>query len=245
MARTETAGEIINRAAVEVGLTRVADPFSTTNEGFTQMTGLLNAAGLELAQLFQWEALTKEFEFNTTTDVTAGYADLPDDYDRLIQQTGWDLDNDVPIIGPLSAQQWAYVKGRDLAANTIYVSYRINNARIEVYPDPPPADVDVSFRYISRDWATDSAGTTALDYCTQNSDIVLLDPLLMQKFLKAKYLEAKAMPTAGAARLEFDNMLQNRLGSDKGGQILNGGSPIGRYPYLNAFFNTPDTGYGP
>jgi len=241
MARQQNAGTIINRTAVEVGLLPVADPFSSTDAGFTQLTALLNIAGLELAAMFEWQELTSTFSFNTTADIVAGYAQLPNDYDRFIQQTGWDYSNEVPVIGPLSPQQWSYMIGRQLITDTIYVSYRINKGQIEIFPNPPPTNATVTFQYISTNWAT-NALEEGIDFCTVTGDVVLLDSTLMQKFLKVKFLDAKNLPSS-AAHAEFENLLQNRLGNQKGGQILHIGG-VGRYPLLNMINNVPDTGYG-
>jgi hypothetical protein len=225
-----------------VGLSRVSDPFSSTDKAFTQMTGLLNAAGLELATLFHWQALIAEFTFNTTTDAPGQYVTLPADWNGFVDQTGWDLNNEVPLIGPLNTQQWAYLKGRSLASETIYVSFRINDDALELYPEPPPADIDCSIRYLSRNWARNAA-SDRIDFCSAANDTVLLDSLLTQKFLKVKFLEAKNLPSA-AARMEFENVLQNRRGADQGAQVLNAGHNAGRFPYLNTVANTPDTNFG-
>ncbi len=245
MARQESAGTIINRAAVEVGLTAVQDPFSTTDEGFTQLVGLLNVAGQELAKLRDWNELLKSITVDTSTDITSGnqYV-LPDDYDRLIPQTGWDQTNDVPVMGPLSPQDWSWLEGRDLASNTIYIAYRQYLGNLEFYPTTVPTGRTLNFQYVSINWATTADGLTPLDTCVQASDIVLLDPLLMQKFLKAKYLIAKSMPTANDAKMEFDTILTNRFGNDNSAPILNGGRFTRNFPYLNALYNTPDTNFG-
>jgi len=240
MARQETAGTIINRVAVEVGLRQVSDPFSSIDEGFSQMVGLLNVAGQELVQLDDWEVLLTPFT-QVTSSADSGVYPLPDDYDRFVGQTGWDQSNDVPIIGPLSPQDWAYLEGRDLASDSIYLSYRIYQSQLEVYPQPPPDAVNISFEYISRNWVQ-QADTTKVDLCTVAGDTVLLDPLLMQKFLKVKFLDAKNLPSQ-AARIEFENVLQNRVGNDNGAPILSA-SRSRYYPYLDAFYNTSDTGYG-
>lgn len=241
MARTLIAGEIINRVAVEIGLKRVNDPFSTQDEGFSQLVGLLNAAGQELAELANWNRLEKQF-IQVTADGDDGLYDLPTDFDRIVQQTGWDRSNDVPVFGPLTPQQWAYLLGRDLESNSIYIMYRIYQGQLQVYPDPPPVGATIAFEYMSRDWVVDSEGTSK-DFATQNSDTILLDPLLMQKFLKVKFLDAKSMPSQ-AARIEFENVLENRKGTDNGGQILTAGARLNGIPLLNGFTNTPDTGYG-
>ena len=245
MARQENAGTIINRAAVEVGLQSVTDPFSTTDEGFTQLAQLLNVCGQELGQLRDWNELIRPFTANTTTDVKLGSTnlyELPSDYDRLIPQTGWDLTNDVPILGPMSPQDFAYLEGRDFASNSIYVAYRIYRGDIELYPDPPPANTDLSWEYVSRNWATTSGGTE-VDYVTATNDIVVLDPLLMQKFLKVKFLDAKNLPSQ-AARMEFENIYLNRISNDNSAPVLNSGRSGRTFPYLSAMYNTPDTGFG-
>lgn len=241
MARQLKAGEIINRTAVEVGLRQVPDPFSSQDEAFSQMVGLLNVAGQELVELSDWPELLRPYQQLTESGDTGLY-DLPDDYDHFINQTGWDRTNDVPVIGPLSPQDWAYLLGRDFEANSIYVAYRIFGSQMEVYPQPPPVGVSINFEYISRNWAKDSAGDLR-DNCTEAADTVLLDPLLMQKFLKVKFLNAKNLPSQ-AAMIEFENVLGNRQGTSAGSQILKAGGGSGKFPYLNGFFNTPDTNYG-
>jgi hypothetical protein len=240
MARQETAGTIINRVAVEIGLKPVSDPFSSQDEGFSQMVGLINSAGQELVELHDWEVLLMPFT-QVTSNLDSGIYPLPDDYDRFAGQTGWDQSNDVPVIGPLSPQDWAYLEGRDLASDSIYVSYRIYQNQFEVYPQPPPDGVNISFSYISRNWVL-PGDQVRTDTCTASGDTVLLDPLLVQKFLKFKYLTAKNLPSQAAA-LEFETVLQNRKGNSNGAPILSA-SRSRYYPYLDAFYNTSDTGYG-
>lgn len=242
MARQLQAGQIINRTAVEVGLSTVADPFSTTNEAFAQLVELLNVCGAELAELRDWNELLRSITIDTTNDLTGNVYTLPSDYDRLIPQTGWDQTDDVPVAGPLSPQDWSYLLGRNLASNSIYVSYRVFQGNLEFYPTTVPTGKTLAFQYITRDWAEDSGGN-GLDYCTATNDVVRLDPLLMQKFLKVKFLDAKNLPSQ-AARIEFENVLENRSGNDSGVPILNASRNFRTFPYLNALYNTPDTGFG-
>lgn len=241
MARQESAGVIINRTAVEVGLDSVTDPFSTQDKGFSLLVGLLNVAGNELMQLRDWSELTKELTLSVPSALTNNRYALPTDYDRMVDQAAWDLTNDIPLVGPVSTQGWAYLNGRDLASNTIYVHWRINDSTIDFYPNPCPT-ADISFRYIDRNWAEQSDGTP-VDQCTVFNDKVLLDSLLMQKFLKVKYLSAKNLPSQDA-KVEFENILQNRYGNDKGATVLNAGRGMSGFHYLDAWNNIGDTNYG-
>ena len=86
---TTTAGVILNRVAAEVGLTPVADPFSSADASFVQLTHLLNTAGEELAVLYDWQNLRREHNITTTAvDTGTDYA-LPTDFSRIVDNTAW------------------------------------------------------------------------------------------------------------------------------------------------------------
>lgn len=246
MARIESASTIINRAALEVGLTPDNDPVGSSDQNFLQLTGLLNAAGQELIELYPWQRFTKTYQFNTTDDATgSGEYTLPTDFCYMIDQTGWDRTNKLAVGGPLSAQDWTYLKGRDLAQSTIYVSFRQWEGAIRVFPDSPvPSDLDIAFEYVSRYWCSDGTETVpTADTVVQSGDLVYYEPILAVKYLKAKWLESKGFDPS-TARLEFENMFNSRSGKDKGAPVLNASGANRGYPYLNPFHSTPDTGYG-
>lgn len=246
MARIENANTIINRAATEVGLTPSADPLADVDQSYVQMVGLLSAAGQELIELYSWQRFVKTYSFNTTSDDQgSGTYNLPDDFCYMIDQTGWDRTNKLAVGGPLSAQDWTYLKGRDLAQSTIYVSFRLWEGNMRVFPDNPvPGNLDIRFEYMSRYWASDFDETApSKDTVTVGSDKVYYEPILIVKYLKAKWLESKGFDPS-TARLEFENMFLSRSGKDKGAPILNAGGPNRSYPYLNPFHSLPDTNYG-
>jgi hypothetical protein len=65
MARYQAAGDLINRAAVSVGLNKVSDPFASLDPAFVQLVELANQLGEDLLNKYQWEALNKEHLFTT------------------------------------------------------------------------------------------------------------------------------------------------------------------------------------
>jgi hypothetical protein len=243
MARFETANNIINSVATEVGLLPNTDPVGSTEDVFVQFTGLLTSAGREMVELNKWQILVKEYT-RTIQQGDTGTYDLPDDFSSMIDQTGWDRTRNVPLGGPLSAQQWTYLKGRDLASGTIYVTFRQFDGKFNIYPDGPDVSVgvEISFEYQSRDWAAvnGSDPLETRDSIVTGSDIVLFEPILMIKFLKAKWQEAKGFDSS-AARIEFENIFNGRVGRDTGAAILNASGGSRGLPYITPYGNTTDS----
>jgi hypothetical protein len=241
MARFETANALINRAAVEVGLNADNDPVGSSDETYVQMQALLDSLGQELVNLYDWPILVRSLTIDTSID-GSGIYDLPDDWDHMINQTQWDTVNTVPVLGPLSPQQWTYLEGTNLVSQTIYATLRQFDNKLQLYPQPVPKTI-ITLEYISRNWVMEQGQTVPnQDSVSTGSDFVMFDPLLAVKMLKMKYLQAKGLPSQDAA-MEFDTMLQARMSKSTGAPMLNAGRSLRRYPYITGC-NAPDTGYG-
>lgn len=238
-----TVNNILNRVAVEVGLDPVEDPFASQEQHFVQMRFLLQTAGEELSLLHDWEFLRGAHQI-VTSDTDSGEYDLPDDFLMMTNQTGWEHNANVPIAGPLSAQEWTYLEGRDLVSHTLYASFRIMDGKFNIYPQPVPNDLDLRFEYKSRNWVQ-----VAGDPTTNKADIgaggdkPLFDRTLVSRFLKVMWLEAKGFDTA-KAQTSVNQVFGFVTGGEKGAPVLNQGRRSLGFPYLDARYNTPDTGYG-
>lgn len=236
-----TANDILNRVAAEVGIKPVADPWASTDPIFIQMQYLLNTAGEELMQAYAWELLTASHQIVTQGGDTGSYP-LPDDFGYMINQTGWEHTNQIALGGPLSAQDWTYLKGRNLAQNTLYASFRLAEGLFNIYPDPPPTGLDINFEYISINWASNGLmPETRQSQLLTGSDKPLYDKTLITRYLKVKYLESAGFDTT-KAQDDFNQTFSFLTGFDKGAPVLNAGSRRG-YPYLSTA-NVPDTGFG-
>jgi hypothetical protein len=243
MSRFYTANDIINRVAGETGLIPVPDPFSSTDDTFLQLRTLLNSAGQQLVELYEWQELVREYQITTSSADTGKYA-LPADFDRMINQTHWDRTNDVAVAGPLSAQDWTYLLGRDLVSQTIYASFRQVEGEFWLFPQPPPDGLDINFEYMSRNWVGDALDPGARNDTVQDgADTILIQPILIIKALKVMFMNAKGFDSS-SANLEFNAMLDSRLGKDKGARILNASNIARSFPYLDTYRNTGDTNYG-
>ena len=237
--------DIINRVAVEVGLTPVTDVFSTEDPAFRQLTFLLTTAVQELMEMYPWQVLTREFQLTTGVD-EIGIIDLPLDFGYMIDQTGWERKENVPLIGPLSAQDWTYLLGRDLVGSTIYASFRFDQNKLFIFPNNPmPAELDINFEYISRNLIQEvpSDPVTYTDEALKPGDIPFFPPHLITRFLKVKFLEAKGFDSQKAED-NFWQAFYSWSGKDNSAPILNVSRWQRGYPYLNGYSNLPDTGYG-
>lgn len=241
----ETASEIINAAASECGLTASSDVFASTDPAFIQLRNILTTAGQELLSLHEWQKLVKEHSVTTAVPPDTGNYDLPTDFAYIIDQTGWsplEGGSGLPLGGPLSEQDWAYLVNTNLAASTVYVSFKLSQGQFQVLPQPPPDGIELNFRYISRWWVAVTGSTTgSKSSVTANSDVVLFEPILIKKFLKLRFLEAKGFDTT-AAVAQFLNMFNNWTGKDIAAPVLN----LARmriFPYLG-YRNIPESRYG-
>ena len=234
-----SANDILNRVAVETGLDEVTDPFTSGDKNFVQMKALLNIAGEELCDLYDWEFLTRVHSIVTDSLDSGDYA-LPTDYLKMLNQTGWEAVNQNPLNGPLSAQEW-----RCLVASTvnspIYVSFRLREGYFSILPQPVTDGLEISFEYQSRNWVIDSSdGTTKVQTCNDGADIPLFDKTLISRYLKVKWLEAKGLDST-KAQADLNQCFGLKTERDKGAPILNVSS---RRSGGLGNMNVPWTNYG-
>lgn len=238
-----TADDIINRAAVECGLGTSNDVFASTDPAFVQLRNLITTCGQELVESYEWEYLRREHSITTDAADDGDYA-LPSDFGYMIDQTHWDRTNRLPVTGPLSAQQWAYLAGRDLSSSTIYVSFRIMENRFNIFPNDPVTDaLNIRFEYISRNWVIPQSDPDSYEDKVQaNGDTILFKPVLMVQYLRYKFLDAKGFDSSSALTA-FTASYMKETGRNKGAPILNAGMAATNIPLLN-FRNIPYTNFG-
>jgi len=244
MARYETAAQCISQAALECGLIAPTNPYAASgvDPAITQMAGLLNSCGRELLTMREWQRMIISYSLTVVFGDT-GFYNLPADYQRHIDQTDWNPSNRLPLGGPLTAQDYTYLLATNLASSTIYISFREKDGQFVILPQPPPVGQVITFEYISRYWvcATGAPTTLAKDAPTAPDDILMFDPLLIQKLLKLRFKEAKGFDTSAASE-QFNNVIMSFGGQDKSAPVLSAARSRG-FPYLDDR-NVPETNYG-
>jgi len=220
MSQYWTAQQVLKQAAGELGLPVPGDVASTTDVQSVQLLSLLNSAGNELMLYYPWEQFIKEWVFDTV--VGQGDYPLPDDCNYFTDQTQWDRTDHWPLLGPKSAQEWAWLKGA-LVAALPRLRYRIADNKLKIWPVPTstgsPSIYNLAMEYISRYWIYQAPANIYTDMITQNGDTLLYDPWLLVKFVKFKFYELKGFQTTGV-NADFMRVFNALTGKDTGAKIL-------------------------
>lgn len=234
-----TAGDIINRVAVQCGLASVTDPFASTDPNFVQLCELLSAAGADLQDAFDWSNLIREATITTAGSVTS-YA-LPADWDRMVDGTEWNRSTRYPLLGPLSGQEVQFVKAY-MTGVLVQVAYRIQGTII-TFPTTPSNGITLAYEYITTNWAWSAAGSAPDQAVVDAStDTVCYDRELTILSLKLMFLEAKGFDTTDV-RNRYQAKLEQAIGKSVGSRLINiGGVGVSSDRLIDAS-NLPITGY--
>ena len=241
----DTAGSIINDALVEVGLAAVADPFADSDANVVQMCTLLKSKGREILRQRFWTQMRDEHVF-TTVQGTPTYA-LPGDFHTMADQSGWNRTNRLPLGGPLSPQEWQYLKAR-LVGVVFTVLFRPMDGLIYIYPDnPTPGGYTISFEYLSNGWVERPAipVNTYHDSPVASNDIVRFDPLMVMRGIKLEWLKLHAFDTTSAQQ-DYLEAYNRAAGMDSFNPVLNltNRSMLRGIDPLLGQQNIPVTGFG-
>jgi hypothetical protein len=233
-----TALEIVQDAAVEMGLQQPTSVYATAELIPQQLGSLLNLTGQMLVKRRVWRHLFREAKITTTSG--QGSYPLPADFARPISQTEWDTINHWPMLGPETPQQWQYLKS-GLISSGPRQQFRFVGNNIEVWPVPGPSALTMSYYYVSKWWAIAADGTTMKPKCTKDDDTTIFDDRLMISGLKLRFYQAKQFDT-GSFAADFQNNLDDAIAQDSGAPILS----LSRRPAspLITIDNVPDSGYG-
>lgn len=177
-----TAQTVITQAALELGLAQSStelgdDVYALANSNFAQLTALLKRAGRELLDEAEWSQLRAEYSILTESaaDATSyqhsrfGAYLLPTDFYEMINQSGWNRTNRLPMGGPLSEQEWSFLASR-LTGLVFTVLFQPRNGMLQLYPSQSvPAGQAITFTYKSRNWVQKQATIDAIPTWTPST----------------------------------------------------------------------------
>jgi hypothetical protein len=237
----DTAANIINDAAVELGLysTDLDNPYASTDANVVQLCRLLKSVGQDMVRDFQWTQLQKTYTFTTSSGL--GTYPLPPDFARIIDQTAWDRTQQLPLGGPLAAQGWQYLRAL-VTSGVVGKWFRFIGGDLYLQPTPTAVET-LAFEYISTDWVTpDGEGTPTAQTPTVGTDSLWLDRRLLVCAVKLAFKRAKGFDSM-AAQEDYEKALARAQGADGAAPVLSlyGARRLSRV--LDGA-NLPETGFG-
>ncbi len=227
--------QIAQQAAMELGLPAPTELVTSKEQTSIQLLGLLNAAGNELLNAFEWQFLNKTFIL--TTEADKGKYPIPADVSRIINQTLWDYGNRRPAYGPVSSQGWQVLTNALISVGP-FARYRVVDNSIEILPVPKNPGHVFDYQYISNGWVQ-----TFLDpaifgpFITNDKDTILYDFWLTVKLLKLKMWQAKGLETTNLVA-DFARTFDALTGMDHGAPVLGLANSF-KTPWLT-MYNVPD-----
>lgn len=162
----------------------------------------------------------------------------PDDYDRPIDRTQWDITRHWEMMGPCTPQQWQFLKSGFIATGP-RIRFRNMGNKFEIWPALTSAE-NLGYEYFSKSWVTGADGTTK-EAITADTDTVMFPDRLLVLGLKVKYFDIKGFDS-GPFRRDYEIQFNNAKANDAGSRILSFAPQINST--LIGWNQIPDSGYG-
>lgn len=194
----KTVLDIVKEFCRRTGISVPASAVSSTDLQVQQIIGLLNEEGQELAARYKWQRLTDLAIFTTVStesqgDLDGGILPCASNLDYIVHNTIWNQTTRLPVWGPMSPQDWAYMRSMNFHAPTS--EYRIIGNQL-IFVPPPTAGHTCYFEYKTKNWLKSGDGVTGRDSIIADDDAPLLDPQLLTLGLRWRWKQAKGLDYA-------------------------------------------------
>ena len=163
---------------------------------------------------------------------------LPPDYETITDNTHWDKTKHWQMLGPVSAQQWQWLKSGYISTGP-RVRWRILGNQFEIWPPYSTLEY-LGFEYRSKGWARSAADDVKNSF-TADTDTSVLDDAIIVLLTKLKYFQIKSFDTT-ALQQDYNRYLSVAKANDKGSATLSFAPQPSAV--LIGWANIPDTGYG-
>lgn len=236
--------DIVQGVVREVGGTALpASAYGSANRTIDRIINFSNVEGEELVKEFEWTGLQRLHSF-ATSDGVAEY-DLPDDYDRLVNDTEWNRSNAEPLLGPVGLRDWETIKSGLIGSGGVHDRYSIRRSSTSstrvIHLDPTPSSAEtLVLWYISNYWCESASGDGQTAWAA-DTDVLLLPKRLMVLGTTVRYKRSRGLEYASEAA-EYADVLEREKGNDAPARPL---SMTPRRSFrLVGTENAPETGLG-
>lgn len=224
---------IIQQAALSLGLTQPESVVGNNEQQVKEMLAALNMEGQfllreqpalpQLSRQGQWVSIASENQGALTT--------LAPDYLYAQRNTFWDRNRTYSLTGPLSPQEWQFVKARMVSGPfyqfRIMIDPATNKNSLYLFP-APPVGLPLYFEYVSKKWvASFDLAQTYERFGASDNDVGLIDETLLQLGVEWRWLRVKGFDNWVQRKRDYDMYKGSVKGQDGSSTIFyaGGGSP--------------------
>jgi len=197
---------------------RVKVPSTIIGNTELEAVSLLQAITETVADLLKridWQELQAEATI-TTVASTAGY-DLPTNFDRITNETAWNVTRKLPMLGTTSAKEWQNLKNATENGSTTVDFYRIRGSQILVYPTPSSVE-SLIYEY-TQNTPVESSGGTAKAGWTVDTDVPRIDAFLVELGARWRFKRLLGKPYQEDLA-QFNETALLKSGSDGGRRTI-------------------------
>ncbi len=211
----------------------VSLPVPTTVVGSTdaqvlQLWELANEEGYELSGAFDWQAMRKQYTFETVASAVQSSA-LPSDLDHFISNSFFNRTTMRNIWGPITPQQWQAIQAQP-QLNRVFLTFIERDGQFLVTPTPTAGET-VAYEYITTHWAKTENGTPKAEF-TLDTDTTYLDEQLFVLGVRWRWEKSKGLDYGEDFRTYMTERTQ-RMARDGAASALDISGGNYNYSYLN------------
>ncbi len=208
---TLTLLELCKRVARDA---KTAVPNTIISNAELEAVQLLQAARSTMQDLLKrvdWEELIAEATI-TTVASTQAY-NLPSDFDRIIDETAWNVTNNDPMIGVTTAREWQYLQNSSTSTSSVLDYYRIRGGQVLIFPTPASVE-SLIYEYITNTPIESSGGTAQEDWLA-DTDVPRIDQYLVELGIRWRFRKINGKPYQEDLN-EYNEIATRRIMADGG-----------------------------
>jgi len=208
---------LINGAQDSIGLNRSSTVVSSTDGNVRTLLAFAQTEGEELLERFLWTQAQEEATHTTLNAELQGVmTDIAPGFGYIINQSFWNRSLTQPVPGPLSPQEWQFLKAR--VTTGPYSSYRLRGGKLYGYPAPPAGNEWV-FEYQTTYFCESAAGARQSAWVA-DTDVGILDEALMKLGVIWRFKKKNGLDYSEDFRI-YEQKLANATARVGGKKVLN------------------------
>lgn len=206
--------QICQRFCERTNLPSPATVYGSSDPQVVQLKALVEEVGIDLSGRGAWQGITFEATHTTIAaeDQGAMTAIATNGFRYVKNQTIWDRTLRLPVLGPMSPQEWQALKA--LVVNGPRYRFRVRGGKLLVNPTPTAGNT-WAFEYVSVNWILGADLTTYKQFFTLDTDTVLLPDFIVLQGLRWVWKREKGLSYDEDFRT-YELMVKDALGRDGG-----------------------------